>query len=282
MIANRDAYSSVAEAYNASPIQEAVLESARALLSAGDGTVTYSKATHILDLGCGPGTLTAELIDGYSSSLPTSVKILGLDSSAAMLEQFSAAKDKKIKASDSVDLWNNVAVEVANAQELSSIPDNEFSHILAGIIFFHLPDSSKALAESHRVLKSGGVLALSCWPSSDWQSLMQLVSVIRPGRPTYNVPLQWRTEESVSKHVEATGFVDVTVRTCEVSAKYEDAVAFSDWIVDKMPGLQSALSDFSHEEKTRLKALMVSWLEKKDGIDGGVATGDCLICTARK
>ena len=259
-----------------------MIASAQQLLSAGDKALRFSSATHILDLGCGPGTLTTELIAGHSASLPADVEITTLDSSVDMTAQVLAFKAREIEKDGPTSLWNRVNTANGDAQNLSSISDNTYSHILAGLMLFLLPDSAKALAECHRILKPGGVLALSCWPKTDWQALMSLLPEVRPDKSVYSVPPSWRNEESVSRLVRSAKFRDVAVETGEVRANYADPALFCGWIVDKMPGLQPALADVSAEDKDRLKKVMVSWLERRENSSANVAKGQCLVCMATK
>ena len=85
-------------------------------------------ATRILDLGCGPGILTSELIESYANSLPQDVKIVALDSAPQMIKQVSEIKR------DSAGRWDNVEAIADDAHDLSSIPGDRYSHILAGLV----------------------------------------------------------------------------------------------------------------------------------------------------
>ena len=257
-----------------------MIASATALISAADSAQPFSFATNILDLACGPGTLTSELIE-TCGALPPGSKITALDASPLMIQQVSAKRSERTIA-EPQSRWSKVDVLVGDAQDLSPIPDNNYSHILAGLILFLLPQPEKALAECYRVLKSDGVLVLSCWPSSDWQSLMQLSSKVRPDQPNYDIPKAWRNEESVKALVGESGFKDLHTHTVEIHAAYEDAKSVCGWIIGNMPGLQAVIGDFSVQDKQELDRTMVEWLVEKSGTSTGVLTGQCLICVGRK
>ena len=223
------------------------------------------------------------LIDSYSASLPSEVEIVALDSSADMLNHVSSLRARQIEVRGSEQsLWNKVKTVESDAHDMALLPNDSFSHIIAGLVLFLLPDPPKALAECRRILARGGILTLSCWPTSDWQDLMRLVPRIRPDKAAYDVPSSWRNAEGVSKIVEQAGFGNAIVDTSEARASYDDPRRFCAWIVDFMPGLQKSLADFSDAERDDLKAAMVDWLEAKNGPGPGVVTGQCLVCTVRK
>jgi SAM-dependent methyltransferase len=95
----------------------------------------------VLDLGCGPGTITAGL-SGF---------VLGIDGEPTQLTLAQAAAPAARFASARAD-----ALPIA-----THALDVAFAHAL----FEHLPDPTAALVELRRVLRPGGLLALS---SSDW------------------------------------------------------------------------------------------------------------------
>ena len=268
--------------YSSSPIQPAVIASAQLLLSAANDSAPFSSATQILDLGCGPGTLTSELLNLYVGSLPPEVRITAVDASSAMIEQVLHVKAEQSSMHGPQSLWNKVDAQEDDAQNLSTIPDSACSHVLAGLLLFLLPDSDKALAECRRVLQSNGVLALTCWPRSDWQSLMRLLVEVRPDKAVYDVPAAWRSEGSIKVIIEKAGFADVRVHTVEVSAEYSDPDELCRWIVQSMPGLRALIHDFTEDDEERLVRVMAAWLQERNGPATGAVRGECIICTAKK
>ena len=205
-----------------------------------------------------------------------------MDASSAMIEQVAHVKAEQVSMHGPQSLWNKVDTQEDDAQNLSTIPGGSFSHVLAGLLLFLLPDSDKALAECRRVLHSNGVLALTCWPRSDWQSLMGLLVEVRPNKPVYDIPAPWRSEGSIKILVEKAGFGDVRVHTAELSAEYSDPDTLCRWIVQNMPGLRALIQDFTEDEEEKLARIMVAWLQEKNGPAAGVVRGECIICTAKK
>ena len=100
-------------------------------------------AHHILDLGCGTGTLTRMLKQRYPAAI-----ITGLDIDPAIL---AIAQHK---AANLAIRWTCAA-----ATELP-FPDNSYERVVTSLVLHHLSTSSKqkALAEIFRVLRPGGQL----------------------------------------------------------------------------------------------------------------------------
>ena len=98
---------------------------------------------HILDVGCGPGSITATLAPFVPSGL-----IVGVDFSA---DAIAAAQKQK-------DLPRNCTFRAADATDLP-FGDAEFDVVHTSQCLLHLPDPVRALGEFQRVLKTGGFVA---------------------------------------------------------------------------------------------------------------------------
>ena len=97
-----------------------------------------------IDVGCGTGMLTAELVDRLGAS---SV------SAADPSEPFVAAMR---------DRFPEVDVQQAPA-ELLPYPDDAFDVALAQLVVLFMSDPGAGLAEMARVTRSGGVVAACVW-----------------------------------------------------------------------------------------------------------------------
>ncbi|KAH6675890.1 S-adenosyl-L-methionine-dependent methyltransferase [Halenospora varia] len=109
----------------------------------------------ILDVGCGPGTITTGLAK-YASEGTT----IGIDISTDVLQ-----KAKALAAEDNIPPQGpgSIVFEEGNVLERLAYTDNTFDIVYCSQVFGHLlpsPDLPlRALAEIRRVLKAGGILA---------------------------------------------------------------------------------------------------------------------------
>jgi SAM-dependent methyltransferase len=103
-----------------------------------------SEGERVLDVGCGPGALTSELVGR-----------LGAESVAAVdpSEPFVAAARER---------HPGVEVEQATAEELP-FADDEFDAALAQLVVHFMSDPVAGLREMARVTRRGGVVAACVW-----------------------------------------------------------------------------------------------------------------------
>jgi ubiquinone/menaquinone biosynthesis C-methylase UbiE len=105
----------------------------------------------LLDCGCGPGTITVGLAEAVA---PGSVVGMDLEPSQVAVAE-KTAKDRGLK---------NLRFEVGSVYKLP-FPDDSFDVVFSHALFEHLAEPQAALHEIHRVLRPGGMVALS---SPDW------------------------------------------------------------------------------------------------------------------
>ena len=98
----------------------------------------------VLDLGCGPGTITLGLARRAG-------RVVGLDVAAKMVDQA-----RELAAGSEV---HNVSFEVGSAYELP-FGDGSFDVVYAHQVMQHLADPVRALREARRVLRPGGLVAV--------------------------------------------------------------------------------------------------------------------------
>lgn len=103
-----------------------------------------------LDVGCGPGALTTEL-----------VRRLGPDAVTAVdpSEQFVRAARERLPG---------VNVVLASAEHLP-FPDGSFDAVLAQLVVHFMADAVAGLTEMARVTRPGGVVAASVWDHAGGQ-----------------------------------------------------------------------------------------------------------------
>jgi SAM-dependent methyltransferase len=100
----------------------------------------------LLDVGCGPGTITLGLAAAVAPG-----EVVGLDLRPEVVEQARAVAAREGAA--------NVRFEVGSAYALP-YPDGSFDAAFAHIVLMHLREPVRALAEIRRVLRPGGVVGV--------------------------------------------------------------------------------------------------------------------------
>jgi len=113
--------------------------------SAGYLIARLPSAADILDVGCGPGTITADL-----AALAAPGRVVGVDAAGDVLAEARAAA-----AGRGV---SNVRFEIGDVYRLS-FGDGSFDVVHAHQLLQHLSDPVAALAEMRRVCRPGGVVA---------------------------------------------------------------------------------------------------------------------------
>lgn len=105
----------------------------------------------ILDVGCGPGTITADL-----AALVPQGRVTGVDFAAAVLETARAHHANLLR--DRLLLTNNCVFEVADANALP-YADASFDVVFCHQVLQHVRDPVGILREMRRVAKPGGLVA---------------------------------------------------------------------------------------------------------------------------
>ncbi|MEU8551545.1 class I SAM-dependent methyltransferase [Streptomyces roseoverticillatus] len=135
----------------------------------------------ILDVGCGPGTITADL-----AALVPQGRVTGLDAAAEVLGTARAvARERGL---------DNVAFTVGDLRALD-FPDDSFDVVHAHQVLQHVGDPVGALREMRRVCRPGGIVAvrdadyaaMTWYPHvpglDEWQELYQQVARAGGGEP---------------------------------------------------------------------------------------------------
>ncbi|MEO9177096.1 MAG: methyltransferase domain-containing protein [Gaiellales bacterium] len=153
----------------------------------------------VLDVGCGPGTITRGLADASSPG----GTCVGIDVEASQIELARAAAGA------------NLSFEVASAYTLP-FADGSFDAVFSHALFEHLARPAEVAAELFRVLRPGGVAGVCC---SDWGD-----AFIDPRTPDVEQALSCHLAlrrhaggdpfagASLERWIAAAGFSDVEAR----------------------------------------------------------------------
>jgi len=121
-----------------------LMERRSASLEAGHVVNFVKPDSRILDVGCGPGSITIDLAELVSDG-----HVTGLDISDGQFERARAlAKERGLE---------NVTFQMGDAYELP-FEDESFDIVCSNTLLMHLSDPARGIAEMKRVLKPGGYI----------------------------------------------------------------------------------------------------------------------------
>jgi ubiquinone/menaquinone biosynthesis C-methylase UbiE len=241
---------------------ESVLRSHRwrtAENSAGFLLPELFRGARLLDVGCGPGTISADLARHVAPGLVNAVDIADevIEAAQRLNEQGGAG---------------NLQFSVDNVYNLSFL-EKSFDIVYAHQVLQHLSDPVSALVEMRRVLKEGGVLAVRdadygafVWTPDDarldaWMKLYQQVTAANGA--------QANAGRYLKTWVHDAGFEDVTVTSSNWTfhraeertwwgGLWADRVRHSDFATqalaygftdqDELASMAEAFLQWSHEE----------------------------------
>jgi SAM-dependent methyltransferase len=175
----------------------------------------------VLDVGCGPGALTAELVDRLGAG-----NVAAVDPSKPFVE---AARERN----------PGVEVERAPAEDLP-YADDAFDAALAQLVVHFMQDAVAGLREMARVTKPGGAVAASVWDLAGGRApLSPFWRAARRLRPAAEdeAALAGVRQGDLAGLFEQAGLADVRTEEHVSTSRYE---SFDEWWVPYTLGVGPA------------------------------------------
>ena len=217
----------------------------------------------LLDVGCGPGTITADLAERVAPGTVTAVEVSA--EVVAMAEEEVARRG-----------IDNVRFAVSNVHALD-FPDDSFDVVHAHQVLQHVADPVLALKEMRRVCKPGGVVAardgdyggFRWFPEvpelDEWLRLYQALATSNGGHPDAGRRLRgWALEagfpeESVTSSASSWVFAEEAERRWW-------AGLWADRTTKSSTATQYVEKGFAHvEELDAVAAGWHTWAARRDG-----------------
>jgi SAM-dependent methyltransferase len=164
----------------------------------------------VLDVGCGPGVLTAELVTRLGPEA-----VVAVDPS----EPFVAATNER---------YPGVDVRRAAAESLP-FADEAFDATLAQLVVHFMADAAAGVAEMRRVTRAGGVVAACVWDHAGGKGpLTPLWDAVRHLEPDHlgESRLTGSRQGDLVELFDAAGLRDVAETALAVSVEHP---TFDDW-----------------------------------------------------
>jgi len=213
----------------------------------------YRPGGRVLDVACGPGTLSLLIHD-------TAKEIDAIDFSPGMLECF----DRELRRRG----LSHIRTHAMDGQQLG-FADNVFdwSFSIFGLMFF--PDRARGFREMWRTLKPGGRVAVTSWAPVADSSLMQLMfgamQAAFPRKPEANSTqvLNLEDPENFRREMQQAGFVDVDVTAFDGRWTVDNIERFLDSMVRGSAPVTLAKSQLGAEEWAGKRETMLEFLRHR-------------------
>lgn len=169
-------------------------------------TVPLDQGDAVLDLGCGPGALTTELVHAVGAS-----NVSAIDPSPPFLEACVARNP-------------GVTGKVGVAENLP-FDKGAFDAVLSLLVIHFIGDPQKAGEEVVRVTKPGGHFAASTWITGRMELIKNFVQAVKSVTGITEPPVRlnlFEEDGSLAAYMESIGLTDVDESTMAVDSTYSD------------------------------------------------------------
>lgn len=188
----------------------------------------------ILDMGSGPGFLTCDI----GKLVGAAGWVCGIDISEPLL---AAAKNYCTHLP-----W--MEFRFADAAKLP-FPDGHFDAVVSTQVLEYLPDVNAALAEAHRVLRSGGRMAILdtdwdsiVWHTSDRTRMSRILSVWDEHTTNPHLPM------TLAKKIRQAGFQSESPKIIPIFNPVFSSDAFSNRLIDLVVSFVSGRGKITNAE----------------------------------
>jgi SAM-dependent methyltransferase len=198
--------------------------------------VGVRRGDRVLDVGCGPGVLTAPLVDRCGAD-----HVAAVDPSASFT---AAARDR----------FPGVDVRDATAESLP-YDDDAFDLALAQLVVNFMPDPVAGLREMGRVTRPGGTVAASVWDLVDAGPLQDFWRAAQAVDPTAEDEgdMPGSREGHLAELAEAAGLRGIRSESLTVRVHFP---SFEDWWAPYLLGVGPAgsyVASLSPEHRDRVR-----------------------------
>jgi SAM-dependent methyltransferase len=177
----------------------------QALAPAFADAAAVAPGQRVLDVGCGPGPLTGELVKRLGAGMVSAV-----DPSPPFVAECAARHP-------------GVTVREGRAEDIP-FEDAGFDGVLAQLVLHFVADPVRCAHEFRRVLRSGGVAAACVWDFAEGMQMLRhfwdAATVVDPAAPDEARTLRFGRDGEIAEFLATAGFVDVTETTLDVSSTY--------------------------------------------------------------
>jgi len=213
-------------------------------------------SAQVLDVACGPGTLTF-------LAAPRVKRVTAVDFSPKMVDEVRARAAK--------DHLTNIDAEVMDAQSLR-FGDGAFDAAFCIFAFMFFPDRGRAFGEMRRVLRNGGKALVATWAPIDRRPFIKLgfdaMAEALPQFPPMPKGDLQVPEECIAE-MTAAGFRDVTTHGFTASARIDSAEHYWQIMERSGAGFAALRKKIGEEKWPNVQARLLEAVRKRIP-EGGV------------
>jgi len=207
-------------------------------------------AQRALDVGCGPGALTGELVKRLSFE-----NVAGCDPS----ESFVVACAERNPGVD---------IRPGSAERLP-FDDGSFDVALSQLVLHFVSDPGAAGIEMARVVRPGGTVAGCVWNFDVGMQMLRAfwdaALTVDPGAPAEQTVMRFGRSGELGQWLSAAGMVDVTETTLTVTSTYRDFDQLWDGFTAGIGPAGSFCVSLSPEQRGALRAALYERLGEPAG-----------------
>jgi SAM-dependent methyltransferase len=174
--------------------------------------VAPDQSFRVLDVACGPGTLTLAVA-------PRVRQVVAVDFATSMIELLqNKCRQAGIR---------NVDARVADGTELP-FADSEFDATFSCFGLFLFADRAKGLSELFRVGKTKSRTMISSWAPVEGpiEAMYRIVREVLPDLPFQKGSAPLGTREEIEQELAAAGFIDLQIEPVRIPFSFESAQDF--------------------------------------------------------
>jgi SAM-dependent methyltransferase len=221
--------------------------------------LTPAREWLIRELAPNPGETVLELGAGTGDTGFAAAVILG-ERGRLISSDFSPAMVEVARHRGAQLGLRNVEYRVIDAERIE-LGDDSVDGVLCQSGYMLLADPAAALAETRRVLRSGGRLTLSVWGAPErnpWASLGGRMLVERghlpPPEPGAPGVFAMASEERTRSLLDRAGFSDVRAEEVPVRFAFRDVDDYVRWVIDVAGPFAIVVRGLPEDERQVLKA----------------------------
>lgn len=193
---------------------------------------------HVLDVGCGPGALTAELARRVGAA-----QVAGAEPSPSFVEACRAQLPD-------AEIWNGAA-------ELLPWADGEFDAALSQLVLSFVADADQVAREMRRVVRAGGTVGACMWLEGAslqmGQVLWESAATVDPAVGTREGEMPYRKRGEIADLWKRTGLREVEETSLEVRASYLNFDDFWDPIVTGAGSIGAYMTSVDEDRRTAIR-----------------------------